>query len=166
MILKAVRAAIKSDASPVFVVTGFQAAQVEEKLENLDINIVYNSNYRMGLKTSINIGLQSVPDFCDGALLIPADMPNISAQLLNKLISKFDKKQDKQLVTASYLDIKHNPVLWSKSLFDQADLVAENADVRPVFLEHADYTTMVKANEAELLDVNFQNDLETFKKQK
>ena len=166
MILRAVRAAIKSDASPVFVVTGFQAAQIEEKLENLDINIVYNSNYRMGLKTSINIGLQSVPDFCDGALLIPADMPHLSAQLLNKMIAKFDKTKDKQLITAACSNTKSNPVLWSKSLFDKADLVAENADIRPVFLEHADYTTMVKANEVELLDVNFQNDLETFKKQK
>ena len=166
MVLRAVHAAIKSEASPVFVVTGFQAAQVEEKLENLDINVVYNSNYRMGLKTSINIGLQSVPDFCDGALLIPADMPNISAQLLNKMIAKFDKTKDKQLVTAAVKDTKSNPVLWSKSLFAKADLVAENSDVRPVFLEHADYTTTIKATEDELLDVNFLNDLETFKKQK
>ncbi|MBR1605310.1 MAG: NTP transferase domain-containing protein [Alphaproteobacteria bacterium] len=165
MVLRAVRAATKSEASPVFVVTGFQAAQIEEKLENLDINIVYNSNYRMGLKTSINIGLQSVPDFCDGALLIPADMPNVSAQLLNKMIAKFDKSLDKQLITAAIKDTKSNPVLWSKSLFSKADLVAENAGVRPVFLEHADYTTDIKATANELLDVNFISDLETFKKQ-
>lgn len=57
MVLRAVYAAIKSEAAPVFVVTGFQAAQIEEKLESLDINVVYNSNYRMGLRTSINIGL-------------------------------------------------------------------------------------------------------------
>lgn len=92
-------------------------------------------------------------------------MPNITPQLLNKMIAKFDKTKDKQLITAAIKDTKSNPVLWSKSLFAKADLVAENSDVRPVFLEHADYTATIKATENELLDVNFLNDLETFKKQ-
>lgn len=159
--LKAIRAAIVSKASPVFVVTGYQAEALEAELENLDINIVYNPNYRTGIKTSIDIGLKSVPDFCEGALLLPADMPNITPEFINKMIAKFKKKQEKQLVIAEKNGIKSNPVIWSKNLYDKADLVAENADVRPVFMEHSDYTTLVKAAENELLDVNFQSDLDS-----
>ena len=161
MLLKAVRAALKSDASPIFVVTGYQAEKIEEQLDNLDINIVYNPNYRIGLKTSINIGLQSVPDFCDGALLIPADMPNLTPQLLNKMIAKFDPKKGKQLLMANKDGVKSNPVLWSKALFQAANLVPENADIRPTFIEHADYTTLIKATAQELLDVNFKSELDT-----
>ena len=61
--------------------------------------------------------------------------------------------------------IKSNPVIWSKSLYNVADLIAENADIRPVMIEHSDYTTAVKASETELLDVNFQNDLDMLLKQ-
>ena len=164
LLIKAVEAAIKSDASPVFVVTGYQAEEVEAELENYDINIVYNPNYYTGVKTSINLGLKSVPDFCEGALLIPADMPGLSAELLNKMIAKFKKKQENQLIIAENKGIKCNPILWSKALYQRADLVAENADVRPIFMEHADYTTLVKGTASELLDVNFQNDLDQARK--
>lgn len=162
--LKAIRAAIVSKASPVFVVTGYQADALEVELENLDINIVYNPNYRTGIKTSIDIGLKSVPDFCDGALLLPADMPNVTPELLNKMIAKIKKKTEKQLIVADKNGIKSNPVIWSKALYDKADLAAENADVRPIFMEHSDYTTSVKASDDELLDVNFQSDLDRVQK--
>lgn len=158
--IKTIRAAIQSDASPVFAVTGYQAEELETALENMDINIVYNANYNSGIKTSISLGLKSVPDACDGALLIPADMPNITPELINKMIAKFKKKSAKQLVLAERNGIKSNPVLWSKALYAQADLAAENADIRPIFMEHSDYTTPVKASENELLDVNFQSDLD------
>lgn len=81
LFLKAVEAAIKSKANPVFVVTGNQAAAMEEFLEDIDVNVIYNPAYRAGVKTSLNLGLKSVPAFCDGALLLPADMPNVDAGL-------------------------------------------------------------------------------------
>ncbi len=158
--LKAVQAALKSDASPIFVVTGYQAEELEAELENYDVNIVYNPNYYTGVKTSISLGLKSVPDFCDGAMLIPADMPALTPEFLNKMIAKFKKDQENQLIIAEKDGIKSNPIIWSKSLYAKADLVPENADVRVVFMEHADYTTLVKASTDELLDVNFQNDLD------
>lgn len=162
--LKAVRAAVQSLASPVFVVTGYQAEELEEALENFDINIIYNPNYYTGIKTSIRLGIQSVPDSCDGVLLIPADMPNLSPDFLNKLISQFRKRQEKQLILAERNGVKSNPVLWRKTLYHVADLVPENADVRPIFMEHADYTTTVKGSSEELLDINFQNDLDILAK--
>ena len=88
----------------------------------------------------------------------------ISPDFINKMIAKFKKKQDKHLVLADKKGQKTNPVIWSKSLYNVADLAAENADLRPIFLEHADYTTSVKATNDELLDVNFQHDLEVAQK--
>ena len=158
--LKAVQAAIYSKASPVFVVTGYQAEELQAALENLDINVVYNPNYRMGIKTSIEVGIKSVPEFCKGVLLVPADMPNLTPAFLNKMIAKFKKSQEKQLIVAEKHGVKSNPVLWSKALYAVANLVAENADMRPVFVEHSDYTTLIKGTDSELLDVNFQSDLD------
>ena len=65
---------------------------------------------------------------------------------------------------AAWKGNKRNPVIWSKSLFDVADMVPENADLRPVFMEHSDYTNLVEApNENVLLDVNFPNDIDKLK---
>ena len=165
LFLKAVEAAIKSKANPVFVVTGNQAAVMEEFLEDIDVNILYNPAYRSGVKTSLNLGLKSVPAFCDGVLILPADMPNIDAKFIDKLIAAFKKGQEKQLCMASWKGIKHNPIIWSKALYGVADLVPENADLRPVFMEHEDYTTLVEAPSAETLwDVTFVSDIEKLNK--
>ncbi len=165
MFLKAVEAAVKSKASPVFVITGYNAAEMEEFLEDIDVNVIYNPSYRAGVKTSITLGLKSVPGFCDGALLLPADMPNITPEFINKMIKSFKKTEEKQLCIATRKGNKSNPVIWSKSLFGVADMVPENAHLRPVFMEHSDYTNLVEApNDKLLLDVNFPNDIDKLKK--
>lgn len=164
LFLKAVRAAVRSQGSPVFVITGDHTADFEAALENIDVNIIYNPAYRSGVKTSINLGLKSVPNFCDGVILLPADMPNITPEFINKLIKNFDKKSEKQVVAAELKGVKNNPVLWSKALYDVAELVPENAELRPVLIEHSDYTKTVKGDEHLLLDVTFPNDLEQLTK--
>ena len=161
LFMKAVNAAIASDASPVFVITGYHDEEMSEYLDKVDVNVIYNPAYRSGVKTSIDLGIKSVPGFCDGAMIIPADMPNVTAADVNKLIASFKKGSEKQLCVFSYKGVKSNPIIWSKSLYDKADIVPENAALRPVFMEHADYTNIVEVKSADkLLDVNFPSDLE------
>lgn len=161
LFMKAVHAAIKSRAAPVFVVTGYNAPELENYLENIDVNIIYNANYHDGVKSSINLGLKSVPGFCDGALLIPADMPNLTAETLDKMIAAFPRGRKKHLGLLAYDGIKYNPSLWSKELYGVADIVPENAHLRAVFVEHSDYTKETKIKDAKLIaDVNFPSDIE------
>ena len=164
LFMKAVRAAVNSKARPVFVITGHQSAEIETALEDIDVNIIYNPAYHSGIRTSIELGLKSVPNFCAGAVLIPADMPNLTDEFLNQMIDEFDPSAEKQVVMASLNGVKTNPVLWSKSLYDQANLVPENADLRPVFMEHSDYTKQTDGTPETLFDVNFPNDIEELSK--
>lgn len=164
LFMKAVEAAIKSKASPVFVITGYDAENLEEHLENIDINVLRNHDYASGVKTSIRLGLKSVPSSCDGALLIPADMPNITPEYINKMIKSFVKGKDKQLLVSAFGGHKYNPVLWSNDLFTSADLVPEDSHLRQVFLEHSDYLNLVETNAESCLDINFPNDLELLTK--
>ena len=163
MFMKAVNAAISSDAKPVFVVIGHRHEEMEEYLAKTDVNVLYNPSYASGLKTSLSLGLKSVPTSCDGAILLPADMPNITANEINKLISKFDKSKEKQICMLANKGIKSNPILWSRSLYDKADIVPENAHLRAVFVEHSDYTTIIEIKDnKKLLDVNYANDVKEF----
>ncbi len=165
LFMKAVDAAIKSNAAPVYVVTGHNAEEVEKHLSGLDINIVRNHDYYAGVKTSINLGLKSVPPFCDGAILIPADMPYITVEHLNNMIETFEKGNKKQLCISTYRRKKANPVLWGSKLFDSAKLMPENANVVPTFVEHSDYTKNIEAaNKRIIIDINTPYDIEQLKK--
>ena len=163
LFMNAVNAAIASEAAPVFVVTGYHDEEMVKYLDQVDVNVIYNPMYRAGVKTSIDLGLSAVPNFCDGAMIIPADMPNLTAKELNKLISSFKKNQEKQLCVLSHKGVKANPIIWSRELYDKADIVPENAQMRPVFLEHSDYTKTVEISDAnKLFDVNYPSDVEKF----
>lgn len=161
LFLKALEAAVKSKASPVFLITGHQADIMEEYVEDIDVNVLYNSAYRSGVRTSIALGVKSVPSFCDGVMIIPADMPNLTPEHLNALIKAFKKGDGRQLVISEFNSVRRNPLIWGKDLFDFADIVPENADLRPIFMEHADYTkTVAFKNEEEQADVNYPSDIE------
>ncbi len=165
LFLKAVNAAISSNASPVFVITGYRHEELEEYLENVDVNIIYNPAYRSGIKTSIALGLKSIPSFCEGALILPADMPNITAEDINKLIKSFKRGEEKQLCMFTHHGIKSNPVIWSSALFERADIVPEESQLRPIFIEHSDYTNYVEiADDGKFLDVTFPADIEQLQK--
>ena len=160
MFMKSVRAAIKSKASPVYVVTGYHAEELEEYLKDLDINILRNNDYLSGVKTSIRLGLRSVPSFCDGAILLPADMPYVTTSYLDKMIKSFTKGQHKQLCISYFEGKKYNPILWGKDLYAKADLVPENSHLRSIFMEHQDYTKLIDADANACVDINFPYDIE------
>lgn len=161
LFMKAVNAAIGADASPVFVITGYHDEEMQPFLDEVDVNVIYNPSFHAGVKTSIELGLKSVPNFCDGAMLLPADMPNLTASDLNKLITRFKTGVEKQVLMFANKGVKANPVIWSRALFDKADIVPENAAQRPVFMEHADYTTLVDIKDKnKLFDVTFPSDVD------
>ena len=165
LFMKAVHAAVRSKASPVFVVTGYRHEELEEALEDLDVNIIYNPDFVSGIKTSIRLGVKSVPGFCSGVLLIPGDMPNITDSYLNKMIKAFGAGGKPQVLFSSLKGVKKNPVLWSKELYDKADIVPEDSDIRTVFMDVADYSKNVEVkNPQELLDVTFPNDIAELQK--
>lgn len=165
MFMHAVNAAVASNAKPVFVITGHRHEELEEWLQKLDVNIIYNPAYETGVRTSIQLGLKAMPSACDGAILLPADMPNITSSELNKLIGKMDLSTPKNLCFLTHKGVKYNPVLWSKALYDKADLIPENSAYRVVFAEHADYSHNVEVKDENILkDLNFPNDVKEYAK--
>lgn len=133
LFLKAVHAAVRSKANPVYVITGYQNEEIEAALEDIDVNVLYNPSFRAGIKTSIMLGLNSLPSSCKGALLLPGDMPNITDKFLDKIIKNFKPDGGPQLLVSSFKGVKSNPVLWSRELFDKADIVPEDAGIRVIF---------------------------------
>ena len=163
LFMKSLKSAIASDAKPIFVITGHNHDEVEEYLKDYDVNIVYNRAYETGVQSSINAGIKSIPASCDGAILLPADMPNITAQDINKLIAKFDKNDEKSICVYTHKGIKSNPILWSKSLYSKAQIIPENAHMRAVLMEHNDYIKTIETkDDKKLLDINYPNQLKEY----
>ncbi len=123
----AVRAAMNSRAGPVTVVTGHMRDQVEAALQDFDVKLVHNEDYREGLSTSLRTGIGAIPASADAAVVLLADMPRITPQTIDRLIDAYDPGAGALIVVPTVKGKRGNPVLWSRRYFDK--LLAIKGDV-------------------------------------
>ena len=111
--------ALASKASPVIVVTGHQAEDVEKALTGLNVTFVRNPDFASGLASSVKTGIAAVPAGAAGALVCLGDMPLIDAHLIDKLIGAFSPERGSLIVVPTCDGRRGNPVLWSRRFFGE-----------------------------------------------
>jgi molybdenum cofactor cytidylyltransferase len=111
--------ALASTASPVIVVTGHQAEDVEAALAGLNVTFVRNPDFASGLASSVKTGIGAVPADAAGAMVCLGDMPLIDAKLIDKLIGAFSPERGSLIVVPTSDGRRGNPVLWSRRFFGE-----------------------------------------------
>ncbi len=122
-----VEAALASRARPVIVVTGHQRDKVEAVLCGLPVKFAHNPHYADGLGTSLRAGIAALPPDVDGAIVCLGDMPQVDAELIDRLIGAFDPDHGALVVVPTIDGKRGNPVVWSRRFFP--DLVAVEGDI-------------------------------------
>ncbi len=85
--------ALQAGLSPVVVVTGARANEVEAAITGLDVTIVHNPDWREGQASSLRVGLAGItPSSRKGtpgaAIFLMADQPQVDASLLRALVEQ------------------------------------------------------------------------------
>jgi len=147
--------ALASAARPVLVVTGHQAEAVRSALMGLDVDLIANPDYAVGLATSLKAGIRALPADCQGALMLLGDMPRVTAAHLDALMAAFAPERDAAIVVPTHNGQRGNPVLWSAEFF--AEMLGLEGDVgaRTLVARHADRVREVDlGTDAVLIDVD------------
>lgn len=84
--------ALRSNAEPIIVVLPPDRPDRQRVIENKDIVSVINKQADTGMASSIKTGLDAVPDDAIGAIMLPADMPNITEEHINQMIDAAREK--------------------------------------------------------------------------
>jgi molybdenum cofactor cytidylyltransferase len=111
-----VEAVCASRAEPVIVVTGHQANSVHQTLLDLPVTIIENVCFTDGLSSSLICGVRSLPQACDGFLVVLGDMPFVPPRVIDQLIEAFDPSQGRAIGVPVKAGKRGNPVLWTTSL--------------------------------------------------
>jgi len=119
--------ALASKAEPVIVVTGHQRERVQRTLAGLNVICVDNPDYAEGLSTSLKAGVLALPENTDAAVVMLADMPQVDAALVDRLIGAFDPERGALIVVPTIEGKRGNPVLWSRRFF--SDLMELQGDI-------------------------------------
>jgi molybdenum cofactor cytidylyltransferase len=154
LIRRAAEAAIASQAARVIVVTGHKAAEMHAALDGLNVQLVHNPDYAEGLATSLRAGLAEVPADAAGALVILADMPGITAEILDRLIAAFRGRRGPAIVLATVEGKRGNPVLWSRDFFPELITVTGDTGARHILARHEEAVERIEIGAAAGRDVD------------
>jgi molybdenum cofactor cytidylyltransferase len=146
--------AIASKADTVVVVTGHRAGDISTALDGLGVEIVHNPAFAEGLATSLKAGLQTVPPEAGGALVLLADMPEITAAIIDKLIDTFRARSGPAIVLPTIEGKRGNPVLWSRAFFPELMSITGDTGARHILARHEEAVERVEIGAAAGVDVD------------
>jgi molybdenum cofactor cytidylyltransferase len=120
IVRRVAEAALAAKARPIVVVTGYARDSVEAAVADLDIRLIFNSQFMSGLASSLKTGLAATPSDVAGALVLLGDMPWIEPRLIDALIDAFLARKDALAAIPSREGRRGNPVLLGRGLFEAA----------------------------------------------
>lgn len=118
LVVRAARALTSSRARDVIVVTGHEVERITAVLTGLPVRFVFNGHHSDGIGTSVAAGIAAVNPEDAGALVVQADMPNLSPELADRLIAQFQAERGEAIVVpVDRQGAQGNPVLWPRPCF-------------------------------------------------
>ncbi len=164
LVRRAAEAAVRSAADPVIVVTGNEAEAVKAALADLQVTFVENSDFAMGLSTSLKCGVSAVPDTADGAVILLGDMPEVSAALVDKLIAAFDPSEGRAICVAGRGGRRGNPVLWARRFFGEIARLDGDVGAKALMAVYDELVCEVEAaDDAPLIDLDTREALDAYR---
>jgi molybdenum cofactor cytidylyltransferase len=115
---------------------------------------VHNPGYAEGLATSLKAGIAAVPADADGAIVCLGDMPQVRAEMIDRLIASFDPARGALIVVPTIDGKRGNPVLWSRRFFPELSAIEGDIGARHLIGGYGEAVTEVPADPGALVDVD------------
>jgi molybdenum cofactor cytidylyltransferase len=135
-------------------VVGHEAGRVTEALTGIETIIVTNPHFADGMSTSLQAGLAAVPQSASAVLVALGDMPNVTAQIINRLLAAFGEYPEARAVVPTMAGRRGNPVLLSRAMFDDIRKLTGDAGARKLLDGAGDVIEVPMDDAAVLLDVD------------
>lgn len=154
---RAARTALAGGLSPLLVVLGHEAERAERELAGLPCQVVINPNYQEGINSSLKSGIAAVPDGARAALVMLADMPFVTAEMLAGLVERY-RSSAAPLVISDYAGVNAPPMLYDRGLFEELLAMTGEGCGRQVVRRHKPEAEVLAWPEAALADLDVPED--------
>lgn len=169
MINHVVDSLLASSLDDVWVVSGYQSAQLKAQLATAagSFHWLENTDYTQGLSTSLRCGLQALPSVVDAVMVVQADMPGLTTAHLELLLSAYrqqcpgdveneqSEKHSAQIVAPFFQGRRGNPVIFPRLFFDDMQGVSGDQGARDIVKLNSDTLIRVAMpDDAVLVDVD------------
>jgi molybdenum cofactor cytidylyltransferase len=151
----------RSRVREVVVVTGPDRSNIEQALADIEVRFVHNPDHQAGMGRSIAVGIGSLDAETPGALICPGDMPEVSPELIDKLIEAFERNGATSIVYPALPDgTQRNPVVWPRRFFSRLAALDGPAGGKPLLAEFKTEAVAVPVSDGrDFLDIDTVEDL-------
>ncbi|MEO0672501.1 MAG: nucleotidyltransferase family protein [Pseudomonadota bacterium] len=139
------------------------ASDVRRAIESHVTRFVENADADTGLSTSVRLGVGALAQATRGVLIAQGDMPDLSADLIRRLVAAFDETSGSAIVAPSP---RHRPgaigtpVMWPRRYFDELLKLEGDTGARAILKrEHANIRTIPIDDQGELADIDTPDQL-------
>jgi molybdenum cofactor cytidylyltransferase len=155
----AVRAAADAGCDPVVVVLGHEEPRVRSELQGLSCSPVVNPGHARGAGTSLRAGIRQLAEDVDAAVIVLADMPFVTAEMIAVLAGRF-RETPVSLVVSHYGGVQAPPTLYGRSLFAELLAIPDERGAKQVVGRHESEASVVAWPESALRDIDVPADYE------
>jgi molybdenum cofactor cytidylyltransferase len=118
LVRRACRRGLAAGLEPLIVVLGHESELVQEALTGLDCRLVLNGDLGGPMSDSLHRGLTALPAATEAAVVMLADMVNVTEQMLRAILLSA-QTSPALLVCSRYAGTLAPPVLFRRALFDE-----------------------------------------------
>lgn len=158
IIRRVAEAALASRCGEAIVVLGAHAELYRSLLDGLAVRIVLNPDPSEGMGSSIRTGVAAVSPEAAGAVILLADQPLVTAEVIDRLIEAA-LAEGRRIAASEYRGAIVPPVCFHRDLFPELLALQGDRGARSVVLAHPQEVTMVPLSEPCALDVDTDADL-------
>lgn len=151
--------AFQAGLSPVVLVTGANAPDVQAAIRDLPVKIVHNPSWESGQSSSLKAGLDTLPLGIGSAVFLLADQPQVTPDLVRLLVEKHS--QTLAPMVAPLVEGKRaNPILFDQVTFSTLLTISGDVGGRALFDPNSKYqVAWVPWDDPDLLmDVDTESD--------
>ncbi len=166
VVRRAVRRALSAGLSPVVVVTGHESARVAQAIGELatECRVIVNDDHARGVNSSLRAGIAALPASAVAAVVILADMPFVTSEMLTGLVSTYRASargaSTTALVISDYAGVNAPPMLFDRALFPELQRDEGEGCGRAVVARHRAAGMVLHWPAEALHDVDLPDDYE------
>jgi molybdenum cofactor cytidylyltransferase len=159
LVRRSVRAAVEAGVDEVVVVLGHEEPRVRAELAGLACTPIVNADHAQGAGTSVRTGVRHVSGVADAVVIVLADMPFVTAQMIATLVERYRATRP-SLVASHYGDVQAPPTLYDRALFAELLQIPGERCAKQVVRRHEREAVVVAWPESALRDIDVPADYE------
>ncbi|MGQ8335841.1 XdhC family protein [Sunxiuqinia sp. A32] len=124
-----------SIADKVLVVKGSHKEGIEEQINKLQVLAVENVNYKKGMLSSIQCGVNSISSEAGAVIILLGDQPMLQSDVINQLIRSWQKSY-KGIIVPVWKGKRGHPILIDIKFKEEINHLNPDIGLRELLLNH------------------------------